>query len=142
MRDARQTSRATSPRATPVCGRLREGLTMNRQNALSTLTLALILGSAAHAAPLFTVSSATLDAIVLPAVEETTIEGEIKSVDSDSRSFVIVEGEAVHAIKFGADTKFELDGKEAKPKDALKKGRKVRVTKDGDNVLTVEVTSK
>ena len=114
---------------------------MKRRNALPVLALSLVLGSAVQATPLLDRTTHVLDAVVAPDEEETTLKGEIRSVDADARSFTLVDGDKVHTVKFAADTKIRLDGKTSTAKDALVKGRKVKVVKKGDVIVSISVSS-
>lgn len=73
------------------------------------------------------------------AFQSAVAEGTVKSVDAKAMSFVLASGGKDMVVTVTRETKYKVDGKDAKMEDALKPGAKVKVTHADAKASLVEV---
>lgn len=106
---------------------------MNRASAIVLSAVTCLPGAAVLA------SSSDVDLPALSASRIAVAEGTVKSVDAKGMSFVLTTGGKDITVTVIKDTKYKVDGKDAKMEDALKPGAKVKVTHADAKASLVEV---
>jgi len=95
------------------------------------------------AAGLTTVTSAVERGTVSMQDDVQTVEGQIKRVNAERRSFVLASGEDGDEItlRVNRETKYTLDGEDSTMEDALKEGHNASVQHRNNLAIHVDATT-
>lgn len=104
---------------------------------LFALILLAVLSQSCPAVPVF--RGAEVWMADSAATRAVVVEGTVKSVDVKAMSFVLASDGKDTVVTVIRETKYKVDGKDAKMEDALKPGAKVKVTHVDAKASLVEV---